>query len=107
MMKVSSARCSRPRVLRGCRSQIPITATASRAPVGTRQNCGILNLALGPINLNLLGLQVNTSPICLTITAYQGGGLLGDLLCSVANLLNNPSGLAQLLNQILGILQGL
>ena len=47
-----------------------------------------LNLALGPINLSLLGLNVDTSPICLDITAQQGGGLLGDLLCGVANLLN-------------------
>ena len=49
--------------------------------------CAILDLSLGPIDLNLLGLRVQTSPICLEITAYEGGGLLGDLLCSVANLL--------------------
>jgi len=36
----------------------------------------------------VLGLAVDTSPICLTITATQGGGLLGDLLCSLGNLLN-------------------
>ena len=45
--------------------------------------CPVLDLSLGPINLNLLGLVVQTSPICLTITATQGGGLLGDLLCSL------------------------
>ena len=50
--------------------------------------CPILNLALGPINLTLLGLNVDTSAICLEVTAIPGGGLLGDLLCSVANLLN-------------------
>jgi hypothetical protein len=33
--------------------------------------------------------------------------VLGNLLCSVANLLNNPSGPAQLPNQILSIVQGL
>ena len=38
--------------------------------------------------LDLLGLVVQTSPICLTITAQQGGGLLGDPLCSLGNLLN-------------------
>ena len=44
----------------------------------------------------------------LDITAVPGAGnLLGNLLCSVANLLNNPGALAQLLNQILAILQGL
>ena len=71
-------------------------------------SCPILHLDLGPLSLNLLGLQVNLSRIVLDITAVPGAGnLLGNLLCSVANLLNNPSGLAQLLNQILAILQGL
>jgi len=60
--------------------------------------CPILDLQLGPITLDLLGLVVETSPICLKITAYDGGGLLGDLLCSVADLLNG--GLS--LNDILG-----
>jgi len=71
-------------------------------------SCGILHLDLGPLSLNLLGLQVNLSRVVLDITAVPGAGnLLGNLLCSVANLLNNPSALAQLLNQILAILQGL
>ena len=59
--------------------------------------CPILNLALGPIGLNLLGLVVETSPICLDITAIPGGGLLGDLLCGVANLLNGGLDLGQIL----------
>jgi hypothetical protein len=63
----------------------PLLVTA--APAATGQ-CPILNLSLGPINLNLLGLNVATSPICLDVTAIQGGGLLGDLLCGVANLLS-------------------
>lgn len=68
-------------------------------------SCQILHLDLGPLNLNLLGLQINLSRVVLDITAQPGSGnLLGNLLCSVANLLNNPSGLANLLNQILGIL---
>ena len=64
--------------------------------------CAILDLSLGPIDLNLLGLRVQTSPICLQINAYEGGGLLGDLLCSVANLLE--SGVP--LSDVLAILQG-
>lgn len=67
--------------------------------------CQILHLDLGPLNLNLLGLQVSLNEIVLDITAQGGAGnLLGNLLCSVANLLNNPAGLANLLNQILGSL---
>jgi hypothetical protein len=73
--------------------QTPITMTprANAAPGAT---CPILNLSLGPINLDLLGLNVDTSPICLDVTAVPGSGaLLGNLLCGIANLLNG--GLSQ------------
>jgi hypothetical protein len=63
------------------RTPLTVGATPSGGP------CPILNLQLGPIDLNLLGLRVQTSPICLEVTAIPGGGLLGDLLCGVANLL--------------------
>ena len=67
--------------------------------------CQILHVDIGPISLNLLGLQVNLSRIVLDVTAQTGAGnLLGNLLCAVAGLLNNPGGLARLLNQILGLL---
>ena len=47
-----------------------------------------LHLVLGPINLDLLGLEVTTKQIILDITAVPGpGNLVGDLLCDVANLL--------------------
>jgi hypothetical protein len=76
---------------------IPVQASGS--------TCQILHLDLGPLSLNLLGLQVNLSEIVLDITAQSGAGnLLGNLLCSVTNLLNNPTGLAGVLNQILGAL---
>jgi hypothetical protein len=73
-------------------------------------SCDILHLTLGPLDLDLLGLVVHLDQIQLDITAVPGGGLLGDLLCAVANLLNGGGPLNQiaaLLNQILGILQGL
>src|SRR5690349_4308796 len=65
--------------------------------------CSVLDLTLGPINLALLGLHVDTSPICLSLTAFQGQGLLGDLLCGLAGgdltLLNGlPEALTQVLN---------
>jgi hypothetical protein len=67
--------------------------------------CEILHLDLGPLNLDLLGLQIDLSRIVLDITAQSGAGnLLGNLLCGVANLLNNPSGLANNLNRILALL---
>ena len=46
--------------------------------------CSILHLELAPIHLALLGVFVDTSPICLDLTAMEGGGLLGDLLCGLA-----------------------
>lgn len=54
--------------------------------------CPILHLTLGPLHLNLLGLQVNLNQVVLDITAHSGtGNLLGNLLCSVSNLLNTQS----------------
>lgn len=69
-------------------------------------SCTILHLTLGPIDLNLLGLRVTTNQIVLDITAQSGpGNLLGNLLCAVAHLLDNPAapagGLAALLNNVL------
>lgn len=67
--------------------------------------CEILHLDLGPLNLDLLGLQINLNQIILDITAQAGAGnLLGNLLCAVTNLLNNPGRLATLLNAILAII---
>ena len=74
------------------------------ASVG-QASCQILHLDLGPLSLNLLGLQINLSEVVLDITAQPGSGnLLGNLLCAVAGLLDNPGGLANLLNQILAAL---
>jgi hypothetical protein len=71
----------------------------------TQATCSILHLDLGPLSLNLLGLQVNLSEIVLDITGQTGAGnLLGNLLCGIAGLLDSPGGLARLLNQLLGIL---
>jgi hypothetical protein len=74
---------------------IPLNLGAQRRP---GQPCPILNLELGPVELNLLGLVVETSKICLDITARPGGGkLLGNLLCSVARLLDRGVPLSQIL----------
>jgi hypothetical protein len=69
-------------------------------------SCEILHLDLGPLNLDILGLQIDLSRIVLDITAQAGAGnLLGNLLCGVVNLLNDPTGLARLLNSILDLLR--
>jgi hypothetical protein len=91
----------------GSVSQAPFTA-----PLQVSGSCQILNLVLGPLHLDLLGLVIDLNQVVLTITAVAGAGnLLGNLLCAVANLLNGGSplsnllnSLVDLLNQILGIL---
>ena len=72
----------------------------------TNAVCDVLALSLGPINLDVLGLVVETSPICLEITADPTGGLLGSLLCSVANLLNQGLTIGDILSG-LGVTDGL
>jgi hypothetical protein len=84
-------------------------------PVGnmsvTGQNgaCEILHLELGPLDLDLLGLQVHLDQVVLDISAQPGpGNLLGNLLCQIAGLLDggltNVNGLVALLNRLLAIL---
>ena len=78
----------------------PVTAAATQAA------CQILNLDLGPLDLNILGLRVQLNEVQLDITAVPGpGNLLGNLLCAVAGLLdgNGLNGLANLLNRLLGL----
>jgi hypothetical protein len=73
--------------------------------------CQVLNLTLGPINLNLLGLVVRTNQIQVRIDAVPGAGnLLGNLLCAVTNLLNPTGALGQLtgaINQLTAALNAL
>ena len=70
-------------------------------------SCDVLNLVLGPLDLNLLGLEIHLDQVVLDIIAVPGA-LLGDLLCAVAGLLsggllgNLLRQIADLLNQILG-----
>ncbi len=85
----------------------PAPGTAAPAVVG----CEVLDLVLGPLDLNLLGLQVHLDRVHLNITAVPGAGeLLGNLLCAVAGLLDSSqlgnlgAVLTNLLNAILGIL---
>jgi hypothetical protein len=66
-------------------------------------SCSILNLDIGRIHLDLLGLVVDLSPIHLDVTAVPGAGnLLGNLLCAVAGLLDPNTFLADFHNQLLG-----
>jgi hypothetical protein len=90
-------------------SNAPATLTSSGAP--TAPTCQILNLDLGPLHLNLLGLVVDLDEVHLDITAQSGpGNLLGNLLCALTHLLDqNPlaAAITNLINQINALLAAL
>ena len=106
--KMSGQRVTKRNVL------MPATLTnaaqASQVPP-TPGACQILNLVLGPINLDLLGLRVRTNQINLRIEGVPGAGnLLGNLLCGLTGILdpntvaNTPlAQLVQILNALLAL----
>jgi predicted lipid-binding transport protein (Tim44 family) len=86
-----------------------VLGTPATSMVTTAQThtgfCDILNLSLGPINLDLLGLIVAVDncaepagPVTIDVTADPNGGLLGGLLCGLAD--GNLNGL--LINRLIG-----
>jgi hypothetical protein len=87
-----------------------ITSTASVIITAAQAtgSCSILSLDLGPLHLDLLGLNVDLSEVVLDITAQTGSGkLLGNLLCTVTGLLDNnaaPTAIQRLLDLINGLL---
>jgi hypothetical protein len=77
----------RPMHALSMRANIEPKATAAQAPAPT---CSVLSLTLGPLNLDLLGLNVDLygptakDPVIVTITADPNGGSLGSLFCKLA-----------------------
>jgi hypothetical protein len=92
------------------KSNVAIPASAASTPglVSPAATCSVLHLDLGPLNLNLLGLTVHLNQVVLDINAVSApGNLLGNLLCSVANLLNGSPLGAQQVTGLLNIVQQL
>jgi hypothetical protein len=87
---------------------ITTTVQTKKAAANAPAACRVLNLVLGPLHLNLLGLNVHLNRVHLTITAIPGAGnLLGNLLCAITGLLNSGGSLNQvaaLLNRVLALL---
>jgi hypothetical protein len=86
-----------------------VTRSSAPVRVATHQGtCEILDLILGPLHLDLLGLvvdlygQTKSDPVHVSITGEPGHGLLGDLLCSLAGGSNITS-----LSQLQSLLQSL
>jgi hypothetical protein len=77
------------RVFRGSAS-IASASDEGASAAQAAPSCQVLNLVLGPLDLNLLGLVVElygenrNSPVTLTITGFPGQGVLGDLFCGLA-----------------------
>jgi hypothetical protein len=80
-----------------------LTSASNSATSGfqIQATCQILDLDIGAIHLDLLGLVVDLSPIHLDITAVSGANnLLGNLLCAVTGLLDPNGFLIDLVNTL-------
>jgi hypothetical protein len=93
---LSRARVRLPRVAAALNRQLDgkplrvMDATTEIRAADHQGTCQVLRLVLGPLHLDLLGLNVELygenrrSPVVVTITALPGHGALGDLLCPLA-----------------------
>jgi hypothetical protein len=113
---LSRARISFPRAAAALNRRLdgrPLRVMAARTAVPAKTSdhqgsCQVLKLILGPLHLDLLGLNVDLygenkqSPVIVTIAALPGHGLLGDVLCALAG---GPSitSLAALQNVLRGL----
>jgi len=93
----------------GVTQALTTTASVILADVSPGASCSILDLTLGPIHLDLLGLVVDLNEVNLDVTGQTGPGkLLGNLLCTVTGLLDGNAAqtavqrLLDLLNGLLG-----
>jgi hypothetical protein len=77
---------------------VPATWNPAHAPtIIQTATCDVLNLVLGPLHLDLLGLVVDLNQVVLDITAQSGAGnLVGNLLCAVVGLLDPLGAIADL-----------
>ena len=70
------------------------------------ESCRVLNLALGPIDVDLLGLEVALSAVTFDLSGTAGTPL-GGLVCAISNFVGTVADLVGLLNNLLGLLTGL
>lgn len=94
------------------RGSMQVFAASQRLAAGTAQSqptsCQVLKLVLGPLHLDLLGLDVDlygkthSRPVIVTIDGQPSEGLLGQLLCSLAgpNGISTIGGLQSLLSSL-------
>jgi hypothetical protein len=90
------------------RSLPVFAASDSLRAHASQTSCQVLHLVLGPLHLNLLGLEVDlyaktkSEPVIVTINGQPDKGLLGQLLCGLAGGtgVTSLSGLQSLLNSL-------
>jgi hypothetical protein len=76
--------------MRALRASATLAADDGAQAAQAAPSCRVLNLILGPLDLNLLGLVVELygpnrrAPVTLAITSFPGQGVLGDLFCSLS-----------------------
>jgi hypothetical protein len=86
--RASAARALNQGISQGHGHALRFTADLSPAVASTaavNPTCPVLDLVVGPLNLQLLGLVVNLNRVHLNVTATRGGGALGDLFCKLAD----------------------
>jgi hypothetical protein len=80
----------RDKPMRAFRATARLSAEDGAQAAQAAPSCRVLNLILGPLDLNLLGLVVElfgpnrNAPVTLTITSFPGQGVLGDLFCGLS-----------------------
>jgi hypothetical protein len=68
--------------------------------------CEVVDIAIGPFNVDVLGTPLTISPITVNLSGTPGTPL-GDLVCAASDLIGNVAGIVNLVNSILGLLTGL
>ena len=68
-------------------------------------SCDIVSLVLGPLHLDVLGLQIDLNRVVLNIVGQTGpGNLLGNLLCGLVGLLDGGIVISRFLDVLTNLL---
>lgn len=92
-------------LLRSVASSTAAATGAGPIPVQAA-SCPVVDIALGPNTINVLGVQIALGPAVLSLVG-ETGTPLGDLVCSVSDLIGQVAALVDVLNGILGLVTGL
>lgn len=90
VLRFSAAIFPKQQAEQGQTQQDGSTARASQNQPPQNGSCEVLDLVLGPLNLDLLGLVVDLfgenrrNPVRVLVTADPNGGALGSLFCQLA-----------------------